>query len=90
MPVSIRRRHWYASHRTPRHASWEAAARALAGSGTPDPDGWVRAALPVESLDHAHGVFLALGEDVEVLGPPELRAAVAATVHAPAMRYASG
>ncbi|WP_413752407.1 YafY family transcriptional regulator [Streptomyces sp. R-74717] len=67
-----------------------AAARALADSGTPDPDGWIRAVLPVESLDHAHGVFLALGEDVEVLGPPELRAALAATVRALAMRYASG
>ncbi|MFE4797275.1 helix-turn-helix transcriptional regulator [Streptomyces sp. NPDC056708] len=67
-----------------------AAARALADSGTPDPDGWIRAVLPIESLDHAHGVFLALGEDVEVLGPPESRAAVAATVRALAMRYASG
>ncbi|WTU53222.1 WYL domain-containing protein [Streptomyces sp. NBC_00057] len=67
-----------------------AAARALADSATPDPDGWIRAVLPIESLDHAHGVFLALGENVEVLGPPELRAAVAATVRALAMRYASG
>ncbi|MFG2627333.1 helix-turn-helix transcriptional regulator [Streptomyces sp. NPDC048473] len=66
-----------------------AAARALADSGTTDPDGWVRAVLPIESLDHAHGVFLALGEDVEVLGPPELRARIAATVRALAMRYAS-
>ncbi|GHH44857.1 putative DNA-binding transcriptional regulator YafY [Streptomyces candidus] len=47
-----------------------AAARALAAHGVPGPDGWIRGTLPIESLDHAHGVFLALGADVEVLAPP--------------------
>lgn len=66
-----------------------AAARALAATGTPEPDGWTRAVLPVESLDHAHGAFLALGTDVEVLGPAELRSRLAGTARALAARYAS-
>jgi predicted DNA-binding transcriptional regulator YafY len=45
--------------------------------------------LPIESLDHDHGAFLALGADVEVLGPPELRARLAETSRALADRYAS-
>ncbi|MDF9814568.1 WYL domain-containing protein [Streptomyces sp. SPB162] len=66
-----------------------AAARALAVNGTPEPDGWTRAVLPIESLDHAHGTFLALGADIEVLGPPELRSRLAGTVRTLAARYAS-
>jgi predicted DNA-binding transcriptional regulator YafY len=66
-----------------------AAARALADTGTAEPDGWIRAVLPIESLDHAHGVFLALGADIEVLGPPQLRARLAETSRALAARYAS-
>ncbi|MCZ4117944.1 helix-turn-helix transcriptional regulator [Streptomyces sp. H39-S7] len=66
-----------------------AVARALAATGTPEPDGWTRAVLPIESLDHAHGAFLALGTDVEVLGPPELRSRLAETSRALAARYAS-
>ncbi|MFF0739208.1 helix-turn-helix transcriptional regulator [Streptomyces sp. NPDC004111] len=64
-----------------------AQARALAATGVPEPDGWTRAVLPVESLDHAHGFFLALGTDVEVLAPAELRARLAATVRELAGRY---
>jgi predicted DNA-binding transcriptional regulator YafY len=66
-----------------------AAARALAETGTAEPDGWIRAVLPVESLDHAHGHFLALGADVEVLEPAELRSRLAATSRVLAARYAS-
>ena len=66
-----------------------AAARALTGTGTAEPDGWIRAVLPIESLDHAHGTFLALGADVEVLEPPELRARLAETSRALAARYAA-
>ncbi|MDP9848370.1 helix-turn-helix transcriptional regulator [Streptosporangium lutulentum] len=64
-------------------------ARALTGTGTVEPDGWIRAVLPIESLDHAHGAFLAMGADVEVLEPPELRARLAETSRALAARYAS-
>jgi predicted DNA-binding transcriptional regulator YafY len=65
----------------------EAAARALEATGVPEPDGWTRAVLPIESLDHAQGVFLALGSDIEVLAPEELRARLAATVRELARRY---
>jgi predicted DNA-binding transcriptional regulator YafY len=43
------------------------------GLGPPDPDGWTTVTLPIESVKHAHADFLRLGEDVEVLAPPELR-----------------
>ncbi|MER7755892.1 YafY family protein [Kitasatospora sp. NPDC097643] len=66
-----------------------AAARAAEATGTPEPDGRVRAVLPIESLDHAHSAFLALGTDVEVLAPPELRARLADTAAALAHRYAA-
>ncbi|MEW2632584.1 WYL domain-containing protein [Streptomyces sp. NPDC048389] len=66
-----------------------AAARALAETGTAEPDGWIRAVLPIESLDHAHNGFLALGADVEVLEPAELRSRLAATSRVLAARHAS-
>ncbi|MFF3068676.1 helix-turn-helix transcriptional regulator [Kitasatospora sp. NPDC057936] len=65
-----------------------AAARAAEATGAPEPDGRTRAVLPIESLDHAHAAFLALGTDIEVLAPPELRARLAATARALADRYA--
>ncbi|WP_432816237.1 helix-turn-helix transcriptional regulator [Streptomyces vilmorinianum] len=64
------------------------AARALATTGTPEPDGWTRATLPIESLAHAHDTFLALGADIEVLHPAELRDRITTTVTALAARYA--
>lgn len=65
-----------------------AAARAVREHATTEPDGRLRAVLPIESLDHAHAAFLALGTDVEVLAPPELRARLAETVRTLAARYA--
>ncbi|GGS95800.1 transcriptional regulator [Streptomyces tanashiensis] len=65
-----------------------AAARALAATGTPEPDGWTRAVLPVESPEHAHDTFLGLGAEVEVLAPEDLRDRIAATVRTLARRYA--
>ncbi|WP_405997647.1 helix-turn-helix transcriptional regulator [Streptomyces sp. NBC_00829] len=64
------------------------AARALAGTGTTESDGWVRALLPIESEERAHREFLAMGAEVEVVGPPGLRARLAATARALAERYA--
>lgn len=64
-----------------------AAARALVENGTPEPDGWTRATLPVESPEHAHGFLLALGEEVEVLAPEDLRERIATTVRTLAARY---
>ncbi|HEY7661470.1 MAG TPA: YafY family protein, partial [Actinomycetota bacterium] len=40
-------------------------ARAVADSGVAERDGWLRATIPIESIDHAHGVFLGMGADVE-------------------------
>ena len=51
---------------------------ALAAAGEPDPDGWVRTRLPVESLDVAYSHVLRLGPEAEVVAPPELRARLAA------------
>ncbi|MFD9411370.1 helix-turn-helix transcriptional regulator [Streptomyces sp. NPDC059989] len=66
-----------------------AGVRALADAGPADGDGWVRIGLPVESAAVAVGDLLRLGTDAEVLGPPELRAALAETVAALADRYRS-
>jgi predicted DNA-binding transcriptional regulator YafY len=45
--------------------------------------------LPIESLDHAPRMFLAMGADVEVLDPPELRERLAETVRVLASRYSA-
>lgn len=65
-----------------------AGTRALADAGPPDADGWVRLTLAVESEAVAVGDLLRLGTEAEVLGPPELRRALAETVTALAGRYA--
>lgn len=67
-----------------------AGVRALAGADAPGPDGRVRLLLPVESAAVAVGDLLRLGTEAELLGPPELRAALAATVTALADRYRPG
>ncbi|GLW66801.1 transcriptional regulator [Actinomadura rubrobrunea] len=54
-----------------------AARRAVERAGEPDERGWVTTRLPVESPDVAHAQLLALGPEVEVLDPPELRARMA-------------
>ncbi|KOU19281.1 transcriptional regulator [Streptomyces sp. WM6372] len=67
-----------------------AGVRALAGAGPAgpgDPEGWIRVDLEVESEAVAVGDLLRLGTEAEVLAPPELRRALAATVAALAERY---
>jgi predicted DNA-binding transcriptional regulator YafY len=49
--------------------------------------GWVRAVVPIESVEQACGEFLALGADIEVLEPPELRTRLAAAARATAALY---
>jgi predicted DNA-binding transcriptional regulator YafY len=61
------------------------AAAALAATGVTESDGWIRAVLPIESIELATGAFLA--PDIEVLEPAELRASVAAIAHAIAAIY---
>ncbi|TXS50000.1 helix-turn-helix transcriptional regulator [Streptomyces sp. t39] len=51
--------------------------------------GWIEAVIPTESTDHACGELLRLGADVEVLGPPALRRAMAGIVNALAVAYGS-
>lgn len=48
---------------------------------------WTLARVPVESADRAVAEFLRLGTDIEVLGPPELRARIARTIAELAERY---
>ncbi|GAB3012410.1 WYL domain-containing protein [Streptomyces pseudoechinosporeus] len=64
-----------------------AAGRAVKTTGRTDANGWTRATLPIESIDHAHGEFLRLGADIEVLEPAELREHIARTVTALARTY---
>ncbi|MGV9777721.1 helix-turn-helix transcriptional regulator [Streptosporangium sp. NPDC003464] len=53
---------------------------ALAEAGPPDEHGWVVVRLPIESVRHVSWLLLRLGADIEVLGPPEVREQMAATV----------
>ena len=46
--------------------------------------------VPIESVEQACREFLALGADIEVLEPPELRARLATAARATAALYASG
>jgi len=55
---------------------------ALAAAGEPDPEGWVRTRLPVESLDVAYSYLLRLGPEAEVLEPPALRERLASAARA--------
>ena len=48
-------------------------------AGTTEPDGWLRATVPIESEAHACQQFLRLGADLEVLEPLSLRARLAGT-----------
>ncbi|MGP3971395.1 helix-turn-helix transcriptional regulator [Streptomyces sp. 6N223] len=50
-----------------------AADEALAAAGEPDGEGRVTVTLPIESQDVAYSQLLALGPEVEILGPPALR-----------------
>jgi predicted DNA-binding transcriptional regulator YafY len=62
---------------------------ARAAAGPPDADGWVTSTIPMESLDHAAGEFLRLGDDIEVLAPADLRARLAGVAERLVRRYAS-
>jgi predicted DNA-binding transcriptional regulator YafY len=56
-------------------------------AGAPDAEGWVRAQIPIESIDHAAGDLLRLGAEAEVLEPPELREAIGGIVERLAAAY---
>ncbi len=67
-----------------------AARRAHEAMQPPGADGWTVTTVPIESVTHAHHALLQLAEEVEVLEPAELRAAVAASARALAERYGCG
>ena len=60
------------------------AAQAVTLTGIPEPSGWTRAVLPIESVDRACHDFLALGPEIEVLSPQTLRDQLAAAARATA------
>ncbi|MEW2044758.1 YafY family protein [Streptomyces sp. NPDC005476] len=62
-------------------------ARATPLDGPAEDDDRTVVRVPIESVEHAHGAFLRLGADIEVLEPPELRERIARTVTELAARY---
>ena len=50
-----------------------AAVAAVQADGVTDPDGWIRARVPIESAGQALADFLRLGADLEIVAPAELR-----------------
>ncbi|WP_439678496.1 helix-turn-helix transcriptional regulator [Embleya sp. MST-111070] len=56
---------------------------------TPAGNGWTQTRVPIESIDQAHGEFLRLGTDIEVLAPAALRDRIAATIRTLSARYES-
>jgi predicted DNA-binding transcriptional regulator YafY len=56
-------------------------------AGPPGADGWVRTVIPIESREKAKSDLLALGAEVEVLGPPDLRAGFVETARHLALLY---
>jgi predicted DNA-binding transcriptional regulator YafY len=63
------------------------AGEAVRHNGLTEEDGWTRATVPIESVEHAHAEFLRLGTGIEVLAPDELRSRIARTVAELAERY---
>ncbi|HEY7175077.1 MAG TPA: WYL domain-containing protein, partial [Micromonosporaceae bacterium] len=60
------------------------------GAGEPEPDGWVRACVPIESHRHAAGELLRVGTGVEVLAPAPLRELMRSIVTELAATYRVG
>ena len=67
-----------------------AAQRARETFSAPDADGWIEARVPIESVEHGRHALLQLGDDVEVLEPPALRAVMVTSARALAARYSTG
>lgn len=56
-------------------------------SVTPDADGWCELDVPIEEVGWASHEFTKIGDEVEVLGPPELRSRVVTNISKMARRY---
>jgi predicted DNA-binding transcriptional regulator YafY len=57
-------------------------------SGKPDARGWVRCTVPIESIEYAVRELMRLGADVEVVGPPALRARMQQSLREALEQYA--
>lgn len=66
----------------PRVLDPELAGQALAVAGPPGDDGWTDVQLGLEEPEIAAGQLLPLGPEVQVVGPPQVRAAYISTVQA--------
>ncbi|MFI1889630.1 helix-turn-helix transcriptional regulator [Streptomyces jumonjinensis] len=75
------------ARRLPYATDREAARAALAAADAPDADGRVTLTLPVESVEVAFDQLFALGPEVEVLEPVELRTLFARTAERTARLY---
>jgi len=65
-----------------------AVAQAALDSAEPcDSDGWIEVTVPIESVSHAAGEMLRLGEEAEVLEPAALRQRLLATAQEMCRRY---
>ena len=60
---------------------------AVGADGTTDPDGWIRARVPIESFGQALAAFLQLGADLEIVEPAELREQAVGAVQAMTALY---
>jgi predicted DNA-binding transcriptional regulator YafY len=67
----------------------DAVDRALGERIAAGADGWIPGVIeiPIESIENATGQLLGIGADVDVLGPPALRASVRDTARAVAARH---
>jgi predicted DNA-binding transcriptional regulator YafY len=64
-----------------------ATALAVRVAGAPNREGWREIEIPIESIELAAGDLIRLGDEVEALAPPALRAAVVATIGKLQRRY---
>ncbi|RBQ17937.1 transcriptional regulator [Spongiactinospora rosea] len=69
------------------HLAEAATVQAAAETATPEPDGWTRVSLPIESDEQAVGDLLRLGPDAEVIAPRRLRERMAEALAATAGHY---
>ncbi|MFE4020017.1 WYL domain-containing protein, partial [Streptomyces sp. NPDC059101] len=75
----------FLSNHDSRHARGPRARQASAAA--PDADGWTRVVVPIESYEQALPKLLLLGVGAEVVGPPELRERMRATLAEMLARY---
>jgi len=65
-----------------------AAVAAVHAEGVTDPDGWIRARVPIESASQALADFLRLGADLEIVAPDGLREQAIGAIRAMTAVYA--